>query len=447
MRGNIVMKNQQTSAAEKKDTRFVFIAIVVALALTLSMFIAAFSVVGLQRNHAQDALQRSYLASLTELGDSVDEVELRLSKLSVGLSKRGANENLDELSTHASVAVCALSRLPVACEQTYGAVKLLNQIIDFAAGYDAAIVRGADTADYVKSAQAFRRAADILQERVRACLMRAQAGEKICTQTLVLQDEAISDGGDGTMQTQPVYPEMIYDGPFSDSRTPVCFKGLEDLEEISEAEALDRFENLFHTGSAQIAGRSFSPAAYEISGGGTYASISVNGGMVLSLTVDKTPMDGENLSEEDAFLHAAEYAAKLGYGDLRPVWFVTGGGAAFVNMAPENNGAILYTDLVKVKISLSDGSLLGLEATGFCRNHVEREIRAGISETTAARLSGIEHDSVRLCVIPDHETEAVCFEVHGYADGMEFYVYVDAVTGEKIQALKVVEGEGGKLTE
>ena len=87
-----------------------------------------------------------------------------------------------------------------------------------------------------------------------------------------------------------------------------------------------------------------------------------------------------------------------------------------------------------------------MPATAYCRNHIDREINAVISERAAAERSGIDYDSVRLCVIPDGETEAVCYEVHGHYDGMEFFVYVDSVTGETVKVLKVVDSGGGRLT-
>lgn len=435
--------NNRKEQVKNSGGGIVYIALIIGLALIAAMLTAAFSIENAGKSKAEATLQSYYRASLIELSDSVDEVELRLSKLSVGLSKRGANENLDELSTHASTAVCALSRLPVSSEQTYAAVKLLNQIVDYAKNYDAALSRGGDTDGFIKSAAAFRRAVDVLQERVRSCVQAADSGAKLCADTLQL--EGVSAETDDGQQAAPAYPEMIYDGPFSDSRLPVCFKGLQDLEEISEAQAQERFNKLFNTSDAKIVGRSQHPDAYEIEGGGSYASLSVQGGMVLSLTAPGN-VGGTNLSQEDAFLHAAEYAAKLGYGDLQPVWFLNNDGVAYINMTPLSGDAILYTDLVKVKLSMTDGTLLGLEATGFCRNHIQREIEAAISPTTAAAMSGVYHDSVRLCVIPDNETEAVCYEVHGSYDGMEFYVYVDAVSGEKVKVLKVVGSSGGNLT-
>lgn len=431
--------------AERKHrgANMVFIGIIVGLAVMLAVVTAAFVARDLGKRNAEMRLNDYYFEAVSELSDSVDEVVLNLSKLSLNMSRATTSETLNELSMYAAEGACALSRLPIDGEKTYPAMKLLNQIVDFAASYNSAVGRGFDTESYVKSASDFRRAAETLQQRVDEMEEISRRNGKIVSHSFSPSNMTV---GDDKQEVTPDYPEMIYDGPFSDGKLPVSFKSLENLEEVDEQEAIYRFEQILNVKGAKVIGRSSEPDAYEIEAGDMYGSVSVKGGMFLSLSIADKTGNRVNLDEEDAYTHAAEYAAKLGYGDLTPVWYLQSGSVAYINMTPTVGDAVLYTDLVKVKISLTDGTLLGLEATGYCRNHIDRDITAAISERTAAELSGIEYDSVRLCVIPDKETEAVCYEVHGTFDEMEFYVYVDAVTGERVKALKVVNSYGGRLT-
>lgn len=440
------MKDYNVNSAARKNggARMIYIGIIAGLSLMLVGMTAAFIVRDLGKRQAEMRLNDYYFEAVTELSDSVDEVVLSLSKLSLNMSKTTTSETLDELSTHAAESASALSRLPIESEKTYPAMKLLNQIADFATSYNGAVSRGHDTDGFVKSAAQFRRAAEMLQKRVDDMEEISRRNGRITSDSFSPSNIEV-EGGD-EQENMPDYPEMIYDGPFSDGKEATSFKSLEDMEEVSEDEALYRFKQLFSLQTANVVGRSSEPDAYEIESGEMYGTVSVKGGMFLSLSIADKTGDEVNLDEEDAYTHAAEYAAKLGYGDLTPVWYLKSGSVAYINMTPTKDDALLYTDLVKVKVSLTDGTLLGLDATGYCRNHIEREIRAEISETTAASLSGIDYDSVRLCVIPDKETEAVCYEVHGSFDEMEFYVYIDAVTGEKIKALKVVDSYGGRLT-
>ena len=42
------------------------------------------------------------------------------------------------------------------------------------------------------------------------------------------------------------------------------------------------------------------------------------------------------------------------------------------------NNIIMYPDLIKVKIALDDGEILGIETKGYLNNHLEREISKDI---------------------------------------------------------------------
>ena len=429
---------------KNKNAVYVCVSIIVGLVVAFGLMTGAYVMSGRQASETRMTLNGYYFEALSELSDEVDETVLNLSKLTLPLSRGSATVELNALSKHASGAACALSRLPIDCEKTYSAMKLLNQIGDFASSYSMSVTRGGDSVGFRKSAADFRKAAEVLQERVgRMMTLSAEKGEIDCPEF----SPQIASMGDDTRHETPDYPEMIYDGPFSDGRLPSAFKGLEAFEEISESEALYRFEQVLSLKGARTVGKSSAPEAYEVEASDAYAAISVKGGMFLELIIPDDRKGAKQLSEDDVYTHAAEYAAKLGYGDLYPVWYYESESVGYVNMAPKQGDAILYTDLVKVKIALDDGTLLGLEATGYCRNHCDREVSPKISETTAAKIAGIDYDFVRLCVIPlADETEALCYEVHGESDGMEFYVYVDAVSGECVKALKVVESGGGRLT-
>ena len=121
---------------------------------------------------------------------------------------------------------------------------------------------------------------------------------------------------------------------------------------------------------------------------------------------------------------------------------------AYFNLAPVQNGIILYPDLVKVKIALDDGTLLGVEASGYCANNRERNLSALISKKTALSLVSKKLDikSVRLAVIPDDAgREWLCYEVNGQYEDLDYFVYVDAINGCQRDILRVVNNDQGSL--
>jgi hypothetical protein len=61
-------------------------------------------------------------------------------------------------------------------------------------------------------------------------------------------------------------------------------------------------------------------------------------------------------------------------------------GILTVNFAATQDGVILYPDLVKVSVSLSDGGIAGFEAEGYIMNHMTRSIpAAAISDGEAEK--------------------------------------------------------------
>lgn len=71
-----------------------------------------------------------------------------------------------------------------------------------------------------------------------------------------------------------------------------------------------------------------------------------------------------------------------------------------INFAYEKSGVTYYPDLIKVGISLSDGSVYSLEAGGYLTNHTERTA-PDLSDAAAATLSpAAEPISTKACLIP-----------------------------------------------
>ena len=121
---------------------------------------------------------------------------------------------------------------------------------------------------------------------------------------------------------------------------------------------------------------------------------------------------------------------------------------AGINFAAVQDDVVLYPDLVKVQVSLRDGAIIGLEAGGYLRNHVEREftLPALSEEEALARLGGrLTAEEARLCVIPENANEYLCYEIDAYDESGEYLIYIDAQTGAEREILEVISEENGTL--
>jgi len=121
-------------------------------------------------------------------------------------------------------------------------------------------------------------------------------------------------------------------------------------------------------------------------------------------------------------------------------------GILTANFAAVQDGVVLYPDLVKVQVSLADGTVVGLEAANYLMNHVRRTLALPkLSEADAlGRIGGaLVPVDARLCVIPDNDAEALCYEVRATAGADTFLAYIDAETGVERRLMQVVEDEDG----
>lgn len=387
-------------------------------------------------------IEDGYVAQLWELRDNLNDMENVSAKLIVAQGKTDTVMYACDLKRGAEASAIALSKLPVEGDP----IGLLNKISDFASSMIRAAVGGRETTAFTDEAENVYVTVRTLNSAVEDVLTEVENGRKV-SDGIVLGFTASGDKQENSVE----YPELIYDGPFSDARKDPCFRGLETLGAITQDEAVLKFTETFNLKDVSVLGHSVSPEAYEMQGMlgqiPVYASMSRSGGMILNLTVAKVP-GAVHLSEKEAERLAIDYAERLGYHDLVPVWYNAASGAAYVNLAPLSGDAVLYTDLVKVKVALDDGTIMGLEAMGYCTFHHDRNYAPRMSAAAAVSLVSprLKVDSTRLCVVPDGEGETLCYEVAGTYKGLDYFVYLSALDGREVNVLRVIDDNQGKLT-
>ena len=135
---------------------------------------------------------------------------------------------------------------------------------------------------------------------------------------------------------------------------------------------------------------------------------------------------------------------------MQQTYYLKNEGVLTINYAYSQNGVIMYPDLVKLKIALDNGEVLGLESTGYLNNHTERDIskvkitKAQAKEKLNKNLNIMKED---MAVIPtEWKTEILCYEFKGKVDDTEYLVYINAQTGEEEDILIITNTPNGTLT-
>ena len=261
------------------------------------------------------------------------------------------------------------------------------------------------------------------------------------------------------METEfPEIPTLIYDGPFSQHVQSRQAKSIENKSEIDRDIAQRIAANFLQTSSNNVhySGESAGELPtynFTVQHDHSTARISITkqGGAVLNMFYS-SPVAEAVLSPEQAVQYAKDFLSGLNMGTFKDsYWTMLDNSIIIVNFAYADGDVLCYPDLVKVTVSLSDGAIIGYEATGYVMNHIEREIaEPKISEEEAVSkvspyLTVLSH---QLCIIPSAgKYEVFCHEFKcENSDGEHYIVYVNVETGVEENILILIEDENGTLT-
>ncbi len=145
-----------------------------------------------------------------------------------------------------------------------------------------------------------------------------------------------------------------------------------------------------------------------------------------------------------------EFLQAKGYPNMKATYYLKEEGILTVNYAYTQDNVTMYPDLIKVKIALDNGEILGIETTGYLNSHSQRNLaKPKVSKEEAKKTLNkeLEITSEGLAVIPtEFKTEILCWEFKGKVDGTDFLVYINAENGREEDILTIVDTPNGTLT-
>ena len=158
----------------------------------------------------------------------------------------------------------------------------------------------------------------------------------------------------------------------------------------------------------------------------------------------------EKISYEEANKRGMEYLNKKGFKNMKETYYLNEGGILTINYAYLQENVIVYSDLIKVKVALDNGEILGIETTGYLNNHYERTIpksKVSIEHAKNKLNENLDIQSEGRAIIPtEWKTEVFCYEFKGKIEDTEFLVYINMETGEEEDILIITNTPNGILT-
>ena len=258
------------------------------------------------------------------------------------------------------------------------------------------------------------------------------------------------------------YAGLIYDGAFSEHMESAEKKGLTG-EEIDEKRAKqiakefigeDRIQEfnsngLIENGNIQV--YDFN-AKIDDNGNNNNLTISIakKGGHIVNMNYNRE-VKTEVISQDEANEKGKEFLNSRGISNMKATYYLKEGGIVTINYAYEQNGVIIYPDLIKVKVALDNGEILGVETSGYLNNHTERtftKAKISMKEAKSKLNKSLEITSEGMAIIPtEWKTEILCYEFKGKIDDTDFLVYTNVETGREENILVIIDTPNGILTQ
>lgn len=404
----------------------------------------------------KNQLEYVYERNLYELTDNINNIESNLGKLKNSTDAQVQERYLASIVALANTAQDNIATLPIEHNAINDTVQFVNQVSGYSLVLQQKLVKDETLSlDDFEQIDSMHTASQNIKYELNRLSVMISGGYSI-VDNIADPNSASSrfDGEFSGLNNEIVdYPQLIYDGPFSESTTNKEIKGLSDTQ-INSQEALNRLAEWFPDFSIQMTGSTqgakFDTYDFSLKSGEDeyYAQVSVRDGILLQLNGAYEPQESIK-TEEECRTIATTFAARLGFEDMRAVWSTTSRGFCYLNLTVVQDEVVIYPDMIKVKIALDTGAIVGWEAQSWAYNHVERkDLIAKVTESTARKAVPSEMDirTVSLCVIPnEYVGETLCYEFMCVQDGATYYVYVDAATGSQVNILKVIETDDGNL--
>ena len=139
-----------------------------------------------------------------------------------------------------------------------------------------------------------------------------------------------------------------------------------------------------------------------------------------------------------------------GVSNMKATYYLKQDGIVTINYAYVQNDVVVYSDLIKVKVALDNGEILGIETSGYLNNHTQRDtskIKISKKEAKKTLNKNLQISSEGFAIIPtEFKTEILCYEFKGNVDGKDFLVYINAENGREEDILIITNTPNGTLT-
>ena len=412
------------------------------------------------------ANENLYNQSLYELIYYMDNVQNYLAKSTISNSATHGAETLTNLWREANLAQTYLSMLPMQAQELENTEKFLNQVSDYSYSLSRKNIQGEKLSDEdLKNLEELHKYSMQINNVVNQISFDLNAGNMKWSDltgeknvNFAQQVSTDFNFADTLEENLHQYSGLIYDGAYSEHIVSVEKRGLKG-DKISEEDAkkkavefvgennIEEISSLGYSEKAAVPAYTFTIKNKNQEN--ITISISETGGSIVYMTSDRE-VNVENLTYEQANEKGIEFLNQKGFDNMKQTYYLKNEGVITINYAYQQDGVLMYPDLIKLKVALDNGQILGIETTGYLNNHTQRDVsKVKITKEHAKEKlnKNLNIQSETLAIIPtEWKTEKLCYEFKGKVEETEYLVYINAENGEEEQILIITNTPNGVLT-
>ena len=416
-----------------------------------------------------NASENIYNLAFYELIDYVQDVETYLAKSLISTTPEHGAETLTNVWREANLAQTCIAQLPLQNEQLSNTSKFLNQVSEYSYTLSRKNIYNEKlTQEELDNLEQLHDYCVQLENTLNQLLTdmgngRISWSELTNKQTEIFAQEVSNMSNDSFQSLEETFHEysgLIYDGAFSEHITTNNPKMLEG-EEIDEDKAKqiakefigeDKIKEINSNGGSNngnIDSYDFWITLNDKEEHNLVISVSKIKGYVIYMNYNRD-IEYENITQEQANEIGKKYLEEKGFNNMKETYDMKESGIVTINYAYSQDDVVIYPDLIKLKIALDNGEVLGIETTGYLNSHQERTIEIPkISKEEAKKILNerLEIKSEGMAIIPTkYQTEILCWEFKGTVKESDFLVYINAETGKEEDILLIINTPNGTLT-
>ena len=394
---------------------------------------------------AKSELAAGYQASAYEFSEAVEELDANLVKARIAEGGE-LSRLLSEIYADSLVAENCVEPFPGDGRETAALSGCINRTGAFAKEALRKLTGGGTltAADREKLAALYEEI-ELVRGAMPALIEQANAGTA---------DSLSADGGAYASEFEKIARRLAELHP--EEQPAAAREALAGEKELSEEEAAELLKTYladYDLREVRAVGKEegrlpcYAFEAADGSGRQYYAQLTVRGGK-LAMLESYVPCTQNNYDPQTCVQIAEKFLETCGYEGLEAVWTSEAGTECTVEFVPVQEGALLYPDLLKVKVCRERGAVTGVAAGNYLLNHRARSL--GGAEVPASRVRAnaekkLENVSVRAAVIPQAGGELLCWQVRGESEGTLYFAYIDAQTGQTAEIRAVRKTDRGDL--